>query len=347
MPIINEQKIKDDLKSGKLSPVYFLYGEEIFLVKTYADKIKNKALGGDESGINLVETGGNPDFSKLSDHIEAVPFFSDYKVIMINDFNPEVLANQTEDEMEIFQNVLSNMPETAVLIFYNTGISFSARSAKVKKVWEIIKKYAAVCEFKPLSLKEVTNIIYKKVEKEKRTISPANAEYLAEITLCDLNLASSETRKLCNYVDEGKEITREIIDVMVEKRLETKVFSLSDAMLRHNKKEAFRILNELFEQRAEPVVILATLSSAYSEFYIDKAAVNSSIPFNQVASDCGYTGFKANYASKKYNQAKTMDSNSLRQAMSVIYDTDIKLKSVKIDGRLLLEETVLKLMELM
>lgn len=344
MPVVKRETLKEDIKNGRLASVYFLYGEETFLVKSYAERIKKKALGSDDSGMNLVETSGNPDISMLTDHIEAVPFFADRKVIMINDFNPENVeeGEQTEDLI----NMLKNVPETAVLIFYLTGITFSTRTSKVKKLLEEIKKYAAVCEFKLMTAKEVANVITAKVKKEKRVISPANANYLAEITLCDLNLSSVETDKLCSYVGEGKEITKDIIDKMVEKRLETKVFSLSDAMLSNNRKKSFQILNELFEQRAEPIAVLAALASAYSELYMYKAAINSNVSFNQVAADNKFASTKIYFAQKKYNQAKNMDIRMLRKASEIIFDADTKLKSVKIDGRILLEETVLKLMEL-
>ncbi len=343
MPVVKREVLKDDIQKGKLSSAYFLYGEESFLVKSYADRIKNKVLSGDDSGINLVEISGNPDFSLLTDHIEAVPFFSDYKVIMVNDFNPEsVDENQTEELI----NILKNMPDTAIIIFYLTGITFSSRTAKVKKLLDEIKKYAVMCEFKPLTSKEVANVITTKVNKEKRRISSANASYLAEITVCDLNLASVETRKLCSYVGEGKEITREIIDKMVEKRLETQVFTLSTAMLANDKQKTFQILNGLFEQRAEPVAVLAALASAYSELYMYKAAINSNVSFNQVAADNKYASTRMYFAQTKYNQAKAIDTHILRKAMGIIYETDTKLKSVKIDGRILLEETVLKLMKL-
>lgn len=343
MAVIKRENLKEDIKNGKLSPVYFLYGEESFLVRSYAERIKNKALNGDDSGFNLVEINKNPDISVLMDHIEAVPFFADYKVVMINDFNPE---DTDDDYIEDLTSLLKSIPSTAVIIFYLTGISVSARSSKAKKILEVIKKYGVVCEFKFLTSKEAANVITAKVQREKRRISPANANYLAEITLCDLNLASVETQKLCCYVNEGQEITGAIIDKMVEKRLETKVFTLSDAMLSKNRQKTFKILGELFEQRAEPIMILAALASAYSELYLYKSAFDSGISFNQVAQDNGFTGYKLTFGAKKYNQAKAMSIRTLRKAADIIYDTDIKLKSVRIDGRILLEETALKLMDL-
>ena len=343
MPVVNEAQLKADIQGGRFSRIYFLYGEESFLVKTYADKIKNKAIGGGETDINLLELSGNPDLSMLSDHVESLPFFADYKVIMINDFNPEKVE---ENDTEAFLQLLKSVPDTAIIVFYLTGCSFSLRSSRVKKLFEEIKRLACVCEFKPLNKMKIGDTISHKVKREKKLISAANAEYLAEITGCDLNLASMETSKLCSYVKEGQEITKEIIDKMVEKKLETKVFTLSDAMLSGNTRKSMEILAELQQQRVEPIAVLAALSSVYSEYYADKAAYNEGVLSQQVSSDLGFTGAKASYAARKYNTASRMNIDKLRSAAEIIFGADVKLKSAKIDGNVFLEETVLKLINL-
>ena len=340
MPVVTETKLSSEIKNGKFSTVYFLYGEESFLTKTYAKQIKTKALGDEQVDINLLELDGNPDLSMLSDHIEALPFFAEHRVIMINDFELEKIP---EDETETFIQLLQNVPDTTILIFYLTSCSVSLRSQRMKNLFAAIKQYACVCEFKQLNKMKVGSLISNKVAKQKRLISITNAEYLAEITACDMNLASAETTKLCCYVSEGQEITREIIDMMVAKQLETRVYTLADAMISGNKSKSFRILDELFEQRVEPIPVLAALSTAYSEYYYSKTAKNMDITPQQVVSDFGYSGAKASYAAKKYNEAARMEIDKLRKQMQIIFETDVKCKSTSVDKRVLLEETVLKL----
>ena len=340
MPIVTETQLSSDIKKGKFSTVYFLYGEESFLTKTYAKRIKTKALGDEQTDINLLELDGNPDLSMLSDHVEALPFFSEHRVIMINDFDPEKIS---EDETEAFTQLIQNVPDTTILVFYLTSCSISLRSQRMKNLFATIKQYACVCEFKQLNKIKVGDLISKKVAKQKRLISPTNAEYLAEITTCDMNLASAETTKLCCYVGEGQEITREIIDIMVAKQLETKVYTLADAMVSGNKSKSFRILDELFEQRVDPIPVLAALSTAYSEYYYSKTAKNMDIIPQQMASDFGYSGAKASFAAKKYNEAARMEIDKLRKQMQIIFEADVKCKSTSVDKRVLLEETVLKL----
>ena len=340
MPVVTETQLSSDIRSGKLSTVYFLYGEESFLTQTYANRIKTKALGDGQTNINLLELSGNPDLSMLSDYMEALPFVADHRVIMINDFNPEKIP---EEETEAFTELIKNVPDTAILVFYLTSCSFSLRSDRMKKLFAAIKQCACVSEFKRLNKMKVGSLISKKATKQKRLISPTNAEYLAEITACDMNLASAETAKLCCYVGEGQEITREIIDLMVAKQLETRVYTLADTMISGNKSKAFRILDELFEQRVDPIPVLAALSTAYSEYYYAKTAKNMDIIPQQVADDFGYSGAKASFAAKKYNEAARMDIDKLRKHMQIIFEADVKCKSTSINQRVLLEETVLKL----
>lgn len=344
MPVISEAKLNSDIKSGSFSPVYFFYGEEAFLTKTYAERIKNKIIGSQAAvDINLLELNGNPDLSMLSDHIQALPFFADRKVIMINDFNLEKI---TEEETEAFKDIIKNVPSTSVVVFYLTNCSFSLRSDRVKKIFEFIKNNACVCEFKALNKMKIGELICKKAAKQKRIISRTTAEYLAEITSCDLSLASVETSKLCCYVGEGQEITAELIDLMVAKQLETKVYTLSDNIIAGNRNKALTILDELFEQRAEPVQILSALCTAYSDYYYAKTAKESGIIPQQVASDFGYTGFKASIAARKYNESAKMDIDDLRNGLRIIFEADVKCKSSSIDKRLLLEKTVFELMNM-
>ena len=340
MPVVTESKLNSDIRSGKFSTVYFLYGEESFLTQTYAKRIKTKALGDGQVDINLLELDGNPDLSMLSDYVEALPFFAEHRVIMISDFDPEKIA---EDEIEAFTKLIQNVPDTTILVFYLINCGVSLRSQRMKNLFATIKQYACVCEFKQLNKMKVGELISKKVAKQKRLISPTNAEYLAEITACNMNLASTETAKLCCYVSEGQEITREIIDIMVAKQLETRVYTLADAMIAGNRSRSFRILDELFEQRVDPIPVLAALSTAYSEYYSSKAAKNMDIIPQQVASDFGYSGAKASFAAKKYNEAAQMEIDRLRKQMQIIFEADVKCKSTSVDKKVLLEETVLKL----
>lgn len=120
----------------------------------------------------------------------------------------------------------------------------------------------------------------KKAAKRGCVISRADAQHIAELTLCDLSLASTETDKLCSYAGTG-EITAEMIDKLTIKQLDTSIYSLATELLKGNRRQALLILDDLIAQKIEPVVILAALSSNYIDFYRAKTAWEQENPRNR------------------------------------------------------------------
>lgn len=89
----------------------------------------------------------------------------------------------------------------------------------------------------------------KKAAKRGCVISRADAQHIAELTLCDLSLASAETDKLCSYAGTG-EITAEMIDKLTIKQLDTSIYSLATELLKGNRRQALLILDDLLTQKS-------------------------------------------------------------------------------------------------
>ena len=83
MPI-TESELKKHLKEGKLSPLYFLYGEESYLTSHYASLIAEKAAGGsDFDEFNLQKFDGqDSDFRAIEEAVEALPLMADRKCVV-------------------------------------------------------------------------------------------------------------------------------------------------------------------------------------------------------------------------------------------------------------------------
>ena len=68
----------------------------------------------------------------------------------------------------------------------------------------------------------------------------------------------------------GREITKDDIDLLVTKNLETTVFVVGSALMAGNYDKAYQQLDLLFYQKEEPVAVLAVLSSNLSLIHILK-----------------------------------------------------------------------------
>ena len=100
---------------------------------------------------------------------------------------------------------------------------------------------------------------------------------------------------------------------------------------------ALRMLDDLFQQRMEPVLILSAVSGAFVDCYRGKLAVRAGKSSQQAAADFGYFGGRAYYFGKACTKARGMSDGYLNACMEVLFRTNRLMNSSKTDSRLLLE----------
>jgi DNA polymerase-3 subunit delta len=123
-------------------------------------------------------------------------------------------------------------------------------------------------------------------------------------------------------------------------RTEARIFDLSKAILSGQARRAMSLLADLFELREAPIAILATLILSYVDQYRARIARDSGVSQKEMAERFGYTSeyrVRGAYGSR-------LSTAALRQALEALYDCDRRMKSTGIDDKILLEQTVVKLM---
>lgn len=338
--ILTEEKLNSDIRGGRIGRVYFFYGKEPFLVKTYTDRIIKKTVGSEPLDFNFVTLKGNPDVNDLRDYVDGLPVFADMKVITVNDTDPEKMD---KDELKAYIDVIGDIPDTTVLIFNITGFQPDEKKSKTKSLISAVDKNGFVCKLDGIPESKIAGLIVKKAAKAGVVISGEDAAYITERVLCDMTLASSETEKLINYVGTGGTITRDIIDKLVGKLLDTSVYELATAINSGKRAEAFRILDDLFAERIEPVVILSALSGAYLDFYRAKLAKTAGVSPVKAADDFGYGKNREWVFKKAMNAVPKLKTEYLRETIFILSETDIMLKSVPVDNRIIIEQALAKL----
>ncbi len=338
MARIEEARLKADLKAGALSRVYFLYGEEHFLTKTYENKIVETALGKEPSDLNLVRFNEAPPSDTLSDFADSMPFFAEYKVIVISDLDADKLDNA---EMTAYLSIIEQLPDTTVLVISQTGVEIDPKKpkAKMKKLMAAAEKCGVICEMKYMSAAQLSKMAIKKAARLNCNLSDGNAVLLAELCGKDMNLLSTEVQKLCDYTGSG-EITREAIEALVPKLVDTSIYTLASELFAGRTAKALRILDDLFIQRIEPVIILSTLSGHFVDCYRAKLAQLSRKSANDAAAAFNYPRNRTFVMTKAYNSVKNLSERYLKQCVDILYDTNLLLNSSKADRRTLIERAI-------
>ena len=79
------QRINQDIKQGNFKQVYLLYGEERYLRRQYANRLKD-ALCGQDDGMNThFYEGKDISVGEIIDLAETLPFLAPRRVFFIKD----------------------------------------------------------------------------------------------------------------------------------------------------------------------------------------------------------------------------------------------------------------------
>lgn len=345
MPKITESELKKGL-SGELSRVYFLYGEEDFLVRTYAEKIVAAAVG-EERDMNFVKYTDAPSADELSDYLDSMPFLADYKCVLVEDLDLDALPAA---EQNAYLKLLENIPDTSVLVIAQLHLDpllFDAKKgkAKPKKLLEAAAKNGSCCEFKYLPAAKVSGLAIRRFERAGCSISEENAFYLAEECGFSLTMLGCEIDKLTAYAN-GREITRADIEMLVPKRVDAGIYTLSDAIFSGEISRAYEILDELIIQGYEPHAVFLVLAGHITDLYRARLAINAGKNSAQAASAFNYPPNRSFIMKNAFAKAAKLPLRYLADCVYIMYNTNKLLNSSKSDSRLLVEKAITEISRL-
>ena len=335
---ITESALKTELKSGQLSRVYFLYGEEDFLTKTYAEKIVDAAVPEDARDMNFVKYTKAPKADELSDHIENMPFFSEYKCVLIEDLDADSLDNA---EHKAYLSIIENIPETSVLVIAQGNVEVNPKTvkAKMKKLIAACESAGVSCEFGQLTNTKLADMAGRKFARAGLVISRENAAFLAEECGGSLTVLQTETEKLCAYKKSG-EVTREDIEKLVPRQINSNIYNLAKELFAGRTGSALHILDDLFAQKTEPFMIFAALSGHFTDLYRAKLGAAAKKSPHDAAKAFGYPPNRTFVVEGAYRSVNALSKGYLSECMEVLYRTNKLLNSSKADKRTLIERAI-------
>lgn len=341
MPQMTELELKKTIKSKEIGNVYFLYGEEKYLLSFYKKKLISCVISDIENSFNLQMIKGEiSEVNKIIESVEALPLMSNKKCVVVDDIELESLK---DNEIEELSNLISDVPDYCVLIFSFSTIDIgSKKSSKYKKVIKQCEKFGFSINFKKIGNIALEKQLINWAKKKNITLTNSNASKIIRLCGNDLQTLKNELEKLCAYVFNG-EITEEIIEGIVTKNLETTVFVLSNAVASGDYTSAYKQFDRLLYQKEEPIAILAVLSSVYIDMYRVKVFIENEKDPQSLKESFDYKG-KEFRIKNAIRNSKYLSLTMIKESLSLLLRADMDLKSLKIDKRIIMEELITKLL---
>lgn len=320
-------------KVQKQKPICLLYGNERFLIEE-----KRKSLIGNdinEIDVNVYDMTESPIELALED-AETLPFLSDNRIVIIK--NPYFLTSEkklasqsvVEHNLKKLEQYLENPSPYALVIFEAPYDKLDER----KKIVQLLKKTAQVFEANTLQDKDVHDWIQNESRKLKIEMDEHAIKHLYSLVGKDLKKLKNELEKLSLFVGESGRVTEETLDLLVSRSLEDNIFVLVDHVVNKRMNEAFHTLRDLFEQKEEPIKIVALLARQFRIIAQVHTLRKKGYTTKQMAA---YLKLHPFVVQKTLQQANQFSQTECHRMIQNLAEADYFMKTGKYDKQILLE----------
>lgn len=336
----DETALLRHLKEDACLPVYLLYGQQGYLVRLYAKKLREKALSSSSADWNFTRfEASRTGIDEVSDALESVSFTGGTRCVQLTDLEADKLSTA---EWSKLKERLSGFPPDAVLVICQQNVLVDAKkSARWKAVIKAVEQSGAVAVLDGRSRRETIRFLIALCQKNGCVLSPALGESLLDRCGDDMLALTQEVQKLCAYQGEG-EIPEDAVEKLCIRQLDANVFDLSRRILGKNLSGALENLQELLDMGNEPLAILGALNASFIDLYRCKTAREQGLAAADITAAFSYKGreFRVKNALREVDR---FTRRQLARCLSLLAETDYKLKSSRADPQILMQEAVTRL----
>ena len=327
----------------KPAPTFYIFhgADEFTRAETLAD-FKRRLGPPDTVDLNTtILDGGTLTLAKLRHACETIPFLAEKRLVIVEGLltrlaprkDRELSASQRE-LLTALADYLPRLPETTRLVFIEDK-PLPARHSMLQLVQREERGY--VKRFDPPDAKALPRWIEKRVRKYGGAIEPQATRQLAAVVGTDLRLLDQEIAKLVTYTQSptgGQAITIADIEAVVPYAQAAVVFDLVDALGRRDGRTAAQTLHRLLDAGEHPLGLLAMIVRQFRLLIQVKELKAERATPHDIAKTLRLHPFPAR---KLHTQATHFTAAQLEAVYRHLLDTDIAIKTGKIDPEVALD----------
>lgn len=328
---LTHNQIIRDIQLKKLSPIYFLSGEEPFFIDLIAESIENDILDESEKGFGLtIAYGRDSELKNILNMAKGFPMMGNFQVIIVREAQ-DLKEWKKAELLKSLESYLENPTPTTILCFAFKG-KLDGRLAISKAIEKKTISFVSN-KFKDYL---VSDWILETVKTKGYSIQKNIADLLAEYLGNDLSKIINEINKLAIIFPPGTEITGQIVQDYIGISKDYNSFELLRALLEKNIVQANRIVEYFIRNpKNNPIpMLIGLLFSQFNKYNIYVSAENKTHTAQLMKLN--------NFSIKDYQlAAKNFSPAKMDRIIGYLHDADKKSKGIgagnMTDGEILLE----------
>jgi len=283
---------RDLHKRNDVKQVYYLYGEETFLIDMIQEQIE-ALVPKEQKDFNYDLIYGNESTSdKVLAMANSFPMMAEKRVVIVKDFLK--LNDQAESSIEDFNNYfLHSNPQTVLCLIDQKKPDGRTETGKIlNNAGKERRAEVGIYHFPKVDDQLLPNwIIDWTKHSHNMDINPRAAQILSQLVGQDLKLLSTEIEKLCTFVDSGREITLSDVKKITESYREYNVIELKEAVIERNTESALKISEQMLlksnNNAGEIIKTVGFFNKVFSDIWKITRLIEKGYSKDQIKSELG------------------------------------------------------------
>jgi len=320
------QALNQDIKERTFKPVYLLFGEESFLKTSYKNRLKNAVIGDDTMNFSGF-AGKGLDLDEVIRMADTMPFFTEYRLILIEDSG--FFKNAADKLVEY----LPTMPDTTCLLFVESEVD------KRNRLYKKVKELGYAAEMKRQDTAQLAKWAGTILAKEGKKITSRTMDVFLSMTGDDMEHIRMELEKLISYTLGRDVITEADIEAICTVRVTSKVFDMVSAIVNRNPRKAMDLYEDLLTLKEPPMRILFLIARQFNQLLQVKELLGRGMDRSGIAARLKMQPF---VVGKVMPQAKQFSREQILSYVKFCVDTEEAVKSGRLQDRLAVELLITK-----
>lgn len=303
---------------------FVIYGEEKLMMEQKLTSLKKKYEIKEDNMNIMTYWCQETEMSTIIEDALTPPFLTEYKMIVVK--NPYFLTTQKQKEkndndIQLLMDYLKHDNPTTIFVIYHDQKNFDER----KKIVKELRKLVRFIEVDKMDSHQLFKATHQAIVARGCSIDTDALDLFLSRMPNDLLEISQEVNKLCLYT---KHITKDVIDVMVVKKLEENVFELTKAILNKETGKSIGIYKDLKMNNEEPIKLIVLIANSLRLLYQVKLLDRKGYNDQEIAKMLSLNPYRLKYVRQ---DGKDFEIQELLEKIDELSQLDVDIKTGKID----------------
>ncbi|MCX5895336.1 MAG: DNA polymerase III subunit delta [Proteobacteria bacterium] len=339
---VSQQELKKQIAAGNIAPLYYFYGENVYLVEETITVLQARLLGAAASEFDCSSFDAEiHDPSEVLNAAQTMPLQVPKRLVVVKRADAFTAA-----QWEQFHRYITKPSTRCCLIFAAAKLSLKG------KLLSLFQEHGVTVLFENPRQETIATVIKAVLAGYGKKVTADALPAIVEMIGTDSQAIHRELEKLALYCADKMMIEKEDAEAVLSGVEQQTVFQLVDAIGHGQTETSLKLLNALIGTGMDPLPILGMIARQLRLLAFTREAVQRGDTVFQIAPAINEFNRKLSKGKGTIpqrqienfmRQAKRWPLERIGRALEEISLADLRLKSSRIEKQIILEQLIFQL----